>query len=1434
MGTTLVSNDEKKIDKEFLLKRYFPYYDLLEDNLRNDAFITILVKNKKYINSRSLKIPPETPLIFKIFPMENKNYLKYSQEFNNIKIKYSDLKSTPNILPLLKLQEIKDLNVGILVRQYIKYNLNDIQYHMHCVSEIEKKWVCFQLLHGLNQIHSIAKCHGDIKPNNILLTSKLSVFLTDISVYKPAYLPIEDLQSYNIFFYSNEFDKSCYLAPERFIKNSQEIKNQNKFDLTPEMDIFSLGVIMSEIFLEKFGIFTQTDIINYKNGRLDIKEKLNEIKEQSIKTMLKDMIDLNPKNRPKLSDLINLFNKHLCPSPVIKFMIRLNIMIVGYEYYNNDLLVALLYKHFEQIWKCLCLKNKDLKDLKLPKLKKKLNRNIIISLLNNSNTIYKIANEFPLAFIPNKNKEIFFEKEINEDFFEENNEDTSKDCEILIVKYLLSCMENTRYISTYSVIFEMLFHLSKILITNENSVIILDIIVPYYLNLFNYGNTRLNIEVFNALIDLLSLINYDKLILNQIDYNIFNNYIFEQIYNLFLQSKQLEVQCSIISRLDEIIELENNFLFSYLNTINFITCKKEKENQNLNKCLYNSIILFQSLVQNKANNNENKKKKKSEQINFNDIYKSYLEDQNDFKKKLKIIVENVMTNNNEENPEVNNDCLKLMVIQKYKEICMFCGNYNENKPLFNHLCMLFNWKNYFIQKEIIRIFPSLILLYGRKLYLEYFLPIIEGTFQNKNSELMIIEIIDSIYMLTEMNLISHDDDYSQIYSILIPYFIHPNYLLRYKLNSLFYFLLSDERNSISKLYISFYNNIKKILNECKPKNSENDKKMLTILNIIDKGIITSIKDYCKIPREIFLLYKYNIESDLFKTQYSNFESLLDQITKVKKEHFFNKIQKDEYSRKNLGLVTKKEIKKVKKSSLYEVVAKDLDKILKNIGGEKSKDSSLGFINNLTFLLSELNENYDKNDKNLLDQWYKLCGNKKHIIYSNILYLLKVLNIKLDKKNIDFINFMPTDGDNINKNCFDDFDLISQSKCKSINLSYNYNILNNTEIKGKLCYDLLLNESESIIKLIPVNNLSGKNQFNMFISISDEGIIRLHKITSEANFDDIHILKNKSQYQINCGEYILKTNNISYIEQPNKITLIIAIKKKLQLITIDLSEEKINKNNMDDIDASYSIQNLECKSLQDIISIENIYNNKKNYLTLGHIDNTISFYNYTDNKIDYINNCSSFPASFGNIEFITTLSTGNILITTSFGYIVLFDFNLRLFTYVYSFTINRKIKQIEEFIPQDYNDIFELNENQKLDNEKVFIYILTEDNNISLLNLSLLKPIIVCQFYKNEDNKNKGESNPKIIKITKYTLEKTENNSQYEDILKNDCSNYKENEIIKMNIPFNYYRDCSYSLMLIGDLSGNIRIFRFSNEILNKIKKKESIKNNKFNQIIISN
>ena len=145
MGTGIFQsiNVTKKIDLDLFLSNYSKYYKL-ESYLRNDIFKTLLVTSKS-----DSKLENGIPFGIKLFPMENNDYLTISQKFEGIRQKFSNLETNPNVVPIIKLDEIKEANAGIIIRQYIQYNLKQALYYLTYYSEIEKKWICFQLLLGL-------------------------------------------------------------------------------------------------------------------------------------------------------------------------------------------------------------------------------------------------------------------------------------------------------------------------------------------------------------------------------------------------------------------------------------------------------------------------------------------------------------------------------------------------------------------------------------------------------------------------------------------------------------------------------------------------------------------------------------------------------------------------------------------------------------------------------------------------------------------------------------------------------------------------------------------------------------------------------------------------------------------------------------------------------------------------------------------------------------------------------------------------------------------------------------------------------------------------------------------------------------------------------------------------------------------------------------
>jgi phosphoinositide-3-kinase regulatory subunit 4 len=60
------------------------------------------------------------------------------------------------------------------------------------LSIVEKRWIAFQLLNGLRDARNRKIFHGDIKSENILVTSWNWIYLTDFASYKPSYLPLND------------------------------------------------------------------------------------------------------------------------------------------------------------------------------------------------------------------------------------------------------------------------------------------------------------------------------------------------------------------------------------------------------------------------------------------------------------------------------------------------------------------------------------------------------------------------------------------------------------------------------------------------------------------------------------------------------------------------------------------------------------------------------------------------------------------------------------------------------------------------------------------------------------------------------------------------------------------------------------------------------------------------------------------------------------------------------------------------------------------------------------------------------------------------------------------------------------------------------------------------------------------------------------------
>jgi len=161
---------------------------------------------------------------------------------------------------------------------------------------IEKRWIAFQLLNGLRDARNRKISHGDIKSENILVTSWNWVYLSDFASHKPTYLPLDDPSDF-AFFFDTSGRRTCYIAPERFYTaaTNPEIsarksklamdENEGKRDgkVTEAMDCFSVGCVIAELFLEGAPLFTLSQLLKYREGESTVDAQLAAIDDQGIR-----------------------------------------------------------------------------------------------------------------------------------------------------------------------------------------------------------------------------------------------------------------------------------------------------------------------------------------------------------------------------------------------------------------------------------------------------------------------------------------------------------------------------------------------------------------------------------------------------------------------------------------------------------------------------------------------------------------------------------------------------------------------------------------------------------------------------------------------------------------------------------------------------------------------------------------------------------------------------------------------------------------------------------------------------------------------------------------------------------------------------------------------------------------------------------------------
>ncbi|GJN87433.1 hypothetical protein Rhopal_000382-T1 [Rhodotorula paludigena] len=264
-------------------------------------------------------------LVVKVFGKPDPS-LSLRHFHRRIKAEREALADCPNVQPYARAVETE--RAGYLMRQWVASNLYDRISTRPFLTSVEKRWIAFQLLTGLQHARERGIAHGDIKTENVVVTSWNWAYLTDFSsAYKPTYVPLDDPSAFS-FFFDTSSRRTCYLAPERFYTAGSDMakkKDSLEFGkrdgkVTEAMDVFSLGCVLAELWMEGTPPFTLSQLFKYCTGEYNLDSYLAEIEDIEIRSLIRSMISLDSSSRLSFSDYLARYRSTAFPDIFYTFL----------------------------------------------------------------------------------------------------------------------------------------------------------------------------------------------------------------------------------------------------------------------------------------------------------------------------------------------------------------------------------------------------------------------------------------------------------------------------------------------------------------------------------------------------------------------------------------------------------------------------------------------------------------------------------------------------------------------------------------------------------------------------------------------------------------------------------------------------------------------------------------------------------------------------------------------------------------------------------------------------------------------------------------------------------------------------------------------------------------------------------------------------------
>jgi hypothetical protein len=267
-------NTPHKISKNFQIS-------IFEGRLK-DSNISVIIKQYEFLNGRieENKMINNEKEIYEVLSSQ-------ADEETNCFLKYYGTYSKDNSIFMVM------ENVSFYLVGFINQNKDKPSDQAAVKEDLFLKFAQ-KLANSYNMMINLGICHFDIKPDNLLLDSKLNLKIID---FNTSLRQGGNIELSKICQVSCRQGTRVYMCPQRAAAYDQGLETVSI--IPQKSDVYSLGLVFYQLLTSK-DVATEREMIENINALRDISKE--------TKQFIRDMLSDNPSKRPNFSELLGKIN----------------------------------------------------------------------------------------------------------------------------------------------------------------------------------------------------------------------------------------------------------------------------------------------------------------------------------------------------------------------------------------------------------------------------------------------------------------------------------------------------------------------------------------------------------------------------------------------------------------------------------------------------------------------------------------------------------------------------------------------------------------------------------------------------------------------------------------------------------------------------------------------------------------------------------------------------------------------------------------------------------------------------------------------------------------------------------------------------------------------------------------------------------------------